>query len=91
MIEQDDKLLGGSLVIAEYVDEVYSKAGGRTLSSDSYLKARTNMLIADKFGKVRECQRISAIFYRCSSNTVAKALRSCIKGLGFDPVILRCE
>ncbi|XP_077974168.1 uncharacterized protein LOC144429827 [Styela clava] len=31
VIEKDDRLLGGSLVIAEFIDEVYSKPGQRLL------------------------------------------------------------
>ncbi|XP_039274091.1 glutathione S-transferase omega-1-like [Styela clava] len=51
VIEKDDRLLGGSLVIAEFIDEVYSKPGQRLLPQDSYEKARIKMLIDDTFSK----------------------------------------
>nr|XP_039273951.1 glutathione S-transferase omega-1-like [Styela clava] len=57
VLEQDDILLAGSLVIAEYIDENYSKPGERTIPQDSYEKGRINMMIVDKFTKA-----ISAIY-----------------------------
>lgn len=59
VFEADDKLLGESLVIAEYVDEAYSKPGDNTLPTDPYAKAKERLLIGNFFPKV-----ISAIYKR---------------------------
>nr|XP_039260530.1 glutathione S-transferase omega-1-like [Styela clava] len=59
VIEIDEKILGESLVIAEYIDEVYSKPGEQIVPKDPYERARARMLISNLFPKV-----ISAVYQR---------------------------
>nr|XP_039273366.1 glutathione S-transferase omega-1-like [Styela clava] len=51
VFELDGKLIAGSLVLAEYVDEVYSKQEERTIPQDPYKKAKINMMISDHLAK----------------------------------------
>lgn len=59
VMEIDGKVIGESLVIAEYIDEVYSKPGERTIPMDPYERAKMRMLLADQIPKA-----VSAIYDR---------------------------
>lgn len=54
VLEIDDKVIGESLITAEYIDEMYSKPGKQSLPTDPYKKAQARLLIYE-LGKV--CNR----------------------------------
>nr|BAD77935.1 glutathione S-transferase omega [Halocynthia roretzi] len=51
VLEIDDKVIGESLITAEYIDEMYSKPGKQSLPTDPYKKAQARLLIYE-LGKI---------------------------------------
>lgn len=52
VLEIDDKVIPESLIVSEYVDEVYSKPGEGIFPTGPYEKVKTRVLLANEFPKV---------------------------------------